>query len=157
MKKNSPRQTGFSFLSDLPPEEFILRIPRQVKEYAAEKGELLYREILREDGNKEVWLGLERGDHAGYWYCSVVEKTAAGCSIRGKIVYDPDGYTKGGRSGWLEWIGFALLFVVFLVPVALFALGCLLVGSFQKKPPTKEERLDEFMCEYINCKKVFSE
>ena len=30
MKKNSPRQTGFSFLSDLPPEEFILRIPRQV-------------------------------------------------------------------------------------------------------------------------------
>ena len=39
MKKNSPRQTGFSFLSDLPPEEFILRIPRQVKEYAAEKGE----------------------------------------------------------------------------------------------------------------------
>lgn len=37
MKKNSPRQTGFSFLSDLPPEEFILRIPRQVKEYAAKK------------------------------------------------------------------------------------------------------------------------
>ena len=35
MKKNSPRQTGFSFLSDLPPEEFILRIPRQVKEYAS--------------------------------------------------------------------------------------------------------------------------
>lgn len=74
MKKKSPRQAEFSFLSDLPPEEFILRIPRQAKEYAAKKGELLYREILREDENKEVWLGLERGGHAGYWYCSVVEK-----------------------------------------------------------------------------------
>lgn len=126
--------------------------------------------LLRRKENGNFHLGIERAGHCGgNWYVANVTEADGKTKISGKIVYNPDENgqeTKTERKQSVrETIGLIVMFVLFLPLVILGAIvfGILLlinkIRIKRSKPPilnelTKEEKLDKFMIEYLNCKKL---
>lgn len=66
-------------------------MPSLIQKFSKDnKREFLYRN----SGQNEIRIGIEKGDHAGYWYIATLEECSEGTKIKGNIQYDPEGYTK---------------------------------------------------------------
>lgn len=113
------------------------------------------------------FLGLEGSHLCGNYYIANVAEDEKGLKISGKIVSNPDenGNPKiqDASKSVKEIIGIALMMIL-LFPItvlfgifALVEIICKTVSKIMKKPkprPTYEQRLDKFMIEYLDCKKI---
>ena len=102
----------------------------------------------------EISIGIEKGDHAGYWYIATLEECPEGTKIKGNIKYDPEGFTKSRYEDSLIfkicfWCFSAILYIIFCIPLLIN----LLIGVITKRK-SKEEYLDMFMRDYLQCEKI---
>lgn len=130
-------------------EYIISNLPTAIADYSNKVKEFLYKD----KGDGEIWIGIEKGDHTGFWYIAHVTSCIDGCNIEGEIVYDPDGYTKDGKERIISkiffWIFMSCVIVLLAIPILIIQLI-----SFFKKEKTKEEYLDQFLLDYFSCKIV---
>ena len=113
--------------------------------------------------DNSFFLGIERAGHTGYWYVAEVEEKDGRTVIQGKIVFDPDenGNEKPQNQSLADKIGDILICIV-VFPVWLVFMLCyglawlvrLIIGKPIPKEKTKEQKLDDFMCNYLNCKRL---
>lgn len=102
----------------------------------------------------EISIGIEKGNHAGYWYIATLKECSEETIIKGYIKYDPEGFTKtsGDSSLFFKicfW-SFAVIFsIVLCIPIFIYWL----IGIITKRK-SKEEYLDIFMKDYLQCEKV---
>ena len=139
-----------SYRSRKTAGEFKACLPGQTERFSAEQRHFL----LRETDENALMIGIEKGDHAGYWYVASLTDEPGGCRIEGRIVYDPDNDTADGKSlGVGEILGMIVIGVIFLIPILLFLLVRLFI-DLVRRPKTKEEYLDLFMTGYLGCEKI---
>ena len=105
----------------------------------------------------EFWLGVERGGHSGgYWYIAKIEEKNNQTIISGKIVYNPDEEGKERSQTWGDVVGFIIFSPLILmlnlieIVVTLFSK----ITQTQEKHLTTSDKLDNFMLNYLNCKKI---
>lgn len=106
--------------------------------------------------NNIFWLGVERGGHSGYWYIANVEEINNKTIISGKIIYNPDeeGREEAKTFGDIVW------HIVFLPVILILIFLEMIVTLFRKIINRKEkhlstsDKLDKFMLNYLNCKKI---
>lgn len=126
-------------------------MPSLIQKFSKDiKREFLYGN----SGQNEIRIGIEKGDHAGYWYIATLEECSEGTKIKGNIQYDPDGFTKANNKTNLIseicfWIFTVILCVVLFIPIFFYWF----VGVITKRK-SKEEYLDMFMKDYLQCEKV---
>lgn len=140
----------YTYLAKLKSSEIKEIITTKIEEFKQEGKEYTYRET--EDNT--LWLGIEKGDHAGYWYIAKLTDTENGCFIDGKVVYDPDKEgSKNLFSDIVEYtiIGFCMTLYYIVCGVPLFILW--LIGKCRKgnKPVNY---LDLFMVDYLGSTKL---
>ena len=133
----------------------ILRILPHAAKVFPER-DFLYREFS--DGS--FWLGIEKGDHNGYWYTATISEDADGCTIEGDIEYDPEGKLSDDKKETLfqkicsvAWA--VICCVVFFIPLVIFAMIYAIyffISKRNEKP--KEEYLDIFMERYLHAEKI---
>ena len=133
------KEKSIRYRSSLHKSALKQCVAARVREFSRQT-EFLYRET----GDDSLWLGIEKGDHAGWWYIASLQDSVDGCFIEGKIVYDPDNYTVDSRMNLFSKIvlGFliAVFYVIFCIPILIFWL----IRIFRKEK-TKEKNLDIFM------------
>ena len=105
----------------------------------------------------EFWLGVERGGHSGgYWYIAKIEEKNDKTIISGKIVHNPDEEGKERSKTWRDVVGF----IIFSPLILMLNLIEIVVTLFSKIIKTQEkhlstsDKLDKFMLNYLNCKKI---
>lgn len=54
-------------------------IESKIKNFSYRNKEFLYKD----KGSDSIWIVVEKGDHAGYWYIATLEDTDDGCLIKG--------------------------------------------------------------------------
>ena len=102
------------------------------------------------------WLGVERGGHSGYWYIANIEERDNKTIVSGKIVYDPDEVGNERQ----KTMGDILLFILFSPCLLLLNILTLIIDLFgrifgkKRKHSTPVDKLDRFMLNYLNCKKI---
>ena len=138
-KTRRKKEKSIRYRSSLHKSALKQCVAARVREFSRQT-EFLYRET----GDDSLWLGIEKGDHAGWWYIASLQDSVDGCFIEGKIVYDPDNYTVDSRMNL-----FSKIVLGFLIPILIFWL----IRIFRKEK-TKEENLDIFMRDYLECKKI---
>ncbi|MBQ4509476.1 MAG: hypothetical protein II984_02025 [Clostridia bacterium] len=142
------------------------QLTESIKDKLGKYGNNEYLIEYKENGN--FFLGVERAGHSGgNWYVANVTEADGKTTITGKIVYNPDenGQETKLETSKSEKIGTVLLCIFFGIPILfillLFSTVLLfekIINKFRKKPKltflSKEEKLDKFMLEYLNCKKL---
>ena len=161
----SKKETIFTYEYPDTKEHFLDALSSQFgKYYGTTDGKYLIKH--KENGN--FFLGVERVGHSGgNWYVASVTEENGKTQITGKIVLNPDenGQKTKLETSKSEKIGEILHYILFGIPILLILLLFSVVNLFdkiinifRKKPkPTflsKEEKLDKFMLEYLNCKKL---
>lgn len=158
------KETIFTYEYPDTKDRFLDALNSQCGKYGTPDGKYLIK--YKENGN--FFLGIERAGHSGgNWYVANVTEENGKTCITGKIVYNPD---ENGQEAKIERsksekIKTILLYILFCIPIILilllFSVVILfekIIHIFRKKPkPTflsKEEKLDKFMLEYLNCKKL---
>ena len=161
----SDQETVFTYEYHGTKEHFLEDLNSQFNNNTA-RGYLLER---KENGN--FFLGVERAGHSGgNWYVANVTEENGKTQITGKIVYNPDenGQERKSerKSSIKDTIGIVIMFIL-LLPIVIF--GCIALGIWfiidkiktrnNKEASafvfiSKEEKLDKFMLEYLNCKKI---
>lgn len=115
-----------------------------------------------ETNDDSLWLGIEKGDHAGWWYIARLSDCPEGCLIDGEIVYDPDHISERGSKKEsvpgeiFTWIFMVIAYVIIFIP-AMIAGIIYWIYEKVKGVKTKEEYLDIFMRDYLNCTKFETE
>ena len=102
------------------------------------------------------WLGVERGGHSGYWYIANVEQRNNKTIIRGKIIYNPDEEGKEQSKTFGDIVGFIifspLLLILNFIDIIVFLFNKIIKPK--EKHLTTSDKLDNFMLNYLNCKKI---
>ena len=138
-----------SYRSKKTAGELKACLPGQTERFSAEQRQFL----LRETDESALMIGIEKGDHAGYWYVASLTDEPGGCRIEGRIVYDPEHCMTDGKTPWGEILGMIVIGVIFLIPILLFLLVRLFI-DLVRRPKTKEDYLDLFMTGYLGCEKI---
>ena len=142
------------------------QLTESIKDKLGKSGNENY--LIKYKDNDNFFLGIERAGHSGgNWYVANVTEENGKTQITGKIVYNPDenGQETKLETSKSEKIGTVLLCIFFGIPILfillLFSTVLLfekIINKFRKKPKltflSKEEKLDKFMLEYLNCKKL---
>lgn len=137
------------YKSKYPKSYIYENIEQLIQSFSNEYREFLY-EIKSSD---ELWIGIERGDHAGYWYLAKLEDTVDGCMIKGHIEYDPENFTGEKSMNLYSKIAMWLMIIFFVI---LFCIPLFIIWIIQliRRPKTKKEFLDIFMVQYLECGKL---
>lgn len=113
---------------------------------------------LKNDG---FFLGIERAGHTGYWYNAAVRTVDDRIIIQGKIVYDPDENGNEKPCSKKEKFGSGLIIIICIPAWTIFMLCYgiawlirFIIGKPMPKEKSKEQKLDDFMCNYLCCKKL---
>lgn len=101
-------------------------------------------------------LGLKKVGHTGYWFVAKIIDQNSHIIIDGEIIFDPDENGKERCESKKIKLGKSLL-SIFYFPILLilyFIYFLLILFKVVPKPLSKEKKLDNFMLEYLQCKKV---
>ena len=104
----------------------------------------------------EFWLGVERGGHSGYWYIANLEERDNKIIVSGKIIYDPDEEGKEKSKTFGDIVGLIifspLLLILNFIDIIVFLFNKIIKPK--EKHLTTSDKLDNFMLNYLNCKKI---
>lgn len=140
----------YKYKSEFSASYIKQNMPSLVKQFSeTEKREFLYRD----ESDDTIWLGLEKGDHSGFWFIGSLKETSDGTIIEGSIVYNPDNpdvyVSKSRLSKVCTWILTAIMAVILCIPILIFWIAELIRGR-----KTKEEYLGIFLRKYLSCEKI---
>lgn len=124
--------------------------------------------LIEIKNDSTFFLGVERGAHNGYFYVGHVQESDKKTLIYGSIVYAPD--ENGNEKAWSKKerfffiaaciIGFPIVLLVLVLVTIIFAGSYFYKIIFKKNKSVekaKEEKLDDFMIKYLQCKKIKKE
>lgn len=141
-----------------PKEQLYEKLNDRHGTYSSYGNEGDYLIEIKDEG---FFLGIERGGHTGYWYIAKVNAVDDRTVIQGKIVFDPDenGNEKPQSIGEKLLNGLIIIILIPSWPIFMLCYGFawvirFLIGKPFPKRRTKEQKLDDFMCNFLGCKKI---
>ncbi len=142
----------YEYITPYSKEYIKENMPSLVEKFSKDN----QREFLYEDkGQNEIWIGIEKGDHAGYWFIADLQETCNGTRISGHIEYDPQKNSAASQMNLFSkiclWFLAGILCLLFCVPIIIYQIYKLI-----KKTKTKEQYLDIFLEKYLQCEKMHS-
>lgn len=96
----------------------------------------------------KIEIGVEKGKNGGgYWFIAPIVEDNGYIELEGDIFADAD-----MRMRWYDWISFAFIFIITLIPMLI---ACVFTKStpFSSKKK-REARLKSYLCDYMGCELV---